>query len=45
MSAAKGSVEMKIDRINYLDEAIRDKQDNVAPGKYTPNVMIYFSIL
>jgi hypothetical protein len=42
MSSAKGSVEMKIDRINYLDEAIRDKQDNVGPGNYTPKVMIIF---
>ncbi len=35
----KGNVAMKIDRINYLDEAIRDKQDNVAPGKYSPKVL------
>jgi hypothetical protein len=29
---------MKLDRINFLDEAIRNNQESVAPGKYSPKV-------
>ena len=34
----KGNVAMKLDRINFLDEAIRNNQESVAPGKYSPKV-------
>lgn len=29
---------MKLDRINFLDEAIRNNEESVAPGKYSPKV-------
>lgn len=29
---------MKLDRVSYLDEAIRDKQDLTGPGHYKPKV-------
>ena len=32
----KGHVAMKLDRISYLDEAIRDKQESIGPGHYKP---------
>lgn len=40
LKAILGNVEMKLDRINFLDEAIRDKQDSVGPGVYKPKVII-----
>ena len=32
----KGHVEMMLDRVSYLDEAIRDKLETVGPGHYKP---------
>jgi hypothetical protein len=39
LKAILGNVEMKLDRINFLDEAIRDKQESVGPGVYKPKVI------
>ena len=33
-----GHVEMCLDRISFLDEAIRDKIESVGPGFYKPKV-------
>lgn len=34
----KGNVGMKLDRVSYLDEAIRNKEDIMGPGHYKPKV-------
>ena len=31
---------MKLDRVSYLDDAIRDKLELVGPGHYQPKVFI-----
>jgi hypothetical protein len=36
--AIKGNVRFSMDRISYLDQAIRDKQESVGPGHYIPKV-------
>lgn len=36
-ASVKGHVAMKLDRVSYLDEAIRNKEELVGPGHYKPN--------
>jgi len=40
LQTPKGSVQMLMDRVNYLDEAIMNNRDKIDPCKYDADVSI-----